>query len=146
MAATRKKIAAAALFAVLAVSLVRAQDVSKGGLPADYVSDRCTMFFDCNYGDCCVEHDKAYFFGGTKKERRAADDELYRCVKGRGHGFIAKMMWVGVRIGGVAFLPTPFRWGFGKNWKSKKAGPADRNLDRKSLPLLKLPPVQKPAR
>ena len=88
-------------------------------LPEGYVSDKCSWFPDGNYGDCCVEHDKAYFFGGTKKERRAADDKLYECVKGKGRGFTAKMMWVGVRIGGVAFLPTSFRWGFGKDWKAK---------------------------
>ena len=23
-------------------------------------------------------------------------------------------MYIGVRIGGVSFLPTPFRWGFGR--------------------------------
>lgn len=91
-------------------------------LPTDYVSDRCSMFPDGDYGDCCVEHDKAYFFGGTKRERRAADNELYECVKGKGHNFIGKMMWVGVRIGGAAFLPTPFRWGFGKNWPKQSTG------------------------
>ncbi len=91
-------------------------------LPADYVSDRCSMFPDGNYGDCCVAHDEKYFFGGTKKERRAADHELYQCVKSKGHGFISKMMWIGVRVGGVGFLPTPFRWGFGKDWQRKRAG------------------------
>jgi hypothetical protein len=33
---------------------------------------------------------------------------------------IAPVMWVGVRIGGVSFLPTPFRWGFGKTKKPKR--------------------------
>jgi hypothetical protein len=116
-----KRIAAVTLIAIFAAGTLPAQDGKPDRrLPTEYVSDKCSMFFDCNYGDCCVEHDKAYFFGGTKKERRAADAELYRCVKSRGHGFIAKMMWVGVRIGGVGFLPTPFRWGFGKTWKPKK--------------------------
>ncbi len=91
-------------------------------LPADYVSDRCSMFPDGDYGDCCVEHDKAYFFGGTKAERRAADNKLFQCVKDKGHKYISRMMWIGVRIGGVGFLPTPFRWGFGKDWKK----PTDR--------------------
>ena len=91
-------------------------------LPPEYVSDHCSMFPDGDWGDCCVEHDKAYFFGGTKQERSAADKKLYKCVKGKGHRFIARIMWLGVRIGGVGFLPTPFRWGFGEDWKK----PTDR--------------------
>lgn len=138
MAFVRNRIAAVALLAVLAVVTIPAQDALKRDPPSDYKSDKCTMFFDCNYADCCVEHDKAYFFGGTKKERRAADAALYRCVKGRGHGFIAKIMWLGVRIGGVGFLPTPFRWGFGKNWKPKKVKPKSPGESGT--------PVQKPAR
>ena len=30
------------------------------------------------------------------------------------------MMWLGVRVFGASFLPTPFRWGFGKRKKYKK--------------------------
>lgn len=92
-------------------------------LPADFVSDGCTMFPDGNYHGCCVEHDKSYYFGGTLKQRRAADDRLYECVKatkGPHRKMIAGMMWLGVRIGGVAFLPTPFRWGFGNKYPRMK--------------------------
>ncbi len=92
-------------------------------MPPDFKSDGCTLFPDGKYRDCCVEHDKAYYFGGSRKERSRADKELYKCVaakKGWYHkAIIAPVMWVGVRIGGVSFLPTPFRWGFGKN-KPKK--------------------------
>lgn len=113
------------VFAILAVTAltvtgVFGQSAADRQLPPDYVSDKCSLFFDGDWGDCCVEHDKAYFFGGTKKERRAADQKLCECVRskgGRKHRIIAKMMWIGVRIGGVGFLPTPFRWGFGKDWK-----------------------------
>lgn len=86
-------------------------------MPADFKSDNCSLFPDCDYGDCCVEHDKIYYFGGTGKERRQADKKLYECVKakkGFHHKIIAPLMYVGVRIGGVSWLPTPFRWGFGK--------------------------------
>lgn len=91
-------------------------------MPADFKSDGCSLFPDCDYGDCCVEHDKAYYFGGTSKERLRADVKLYRCVKAkRGvyHKIIAPLMFAGVRIGGVSWLPTPFRWGFGKTKKPK---------------------------
>lgn len=91
-------------------------------MPADFKSDKCSLFPDCDYGDCCVEHDKKYYFGGTFKERRQADIALYKCVrakKGFHHKLIAPLMYVGVRIGGVSWLPTPFRWGFGKTKKNK---------------------------
>lgn len=83
-------------------------------MPADFVSDGCSLFPDGDYRNCCVEHDKAYYFGGTKAERKAADKELKACVRAKGHKYLAPMMYLGVRIGGVAWLPTPFRWGFGK--------------------------------
>ncbi|MBL8180353.1 MAG: hypothetical protein JNL64_01945 [Blastocatellia bacterium] len=82
-------------------------------MPPDFNSDNCTLFPDGNYCECCVEHDKDYYFGGTEKERRASDKRLYRCVKQK-NKFVAGIMYLGVRIGGVSWLPTPFRWGFGK--------------------------------
>jgi len=88
-------------------------------LPENYVSDNCSWFPDGNYGDGWVAKVKIYFFGGTKQERRAADDQLFRCVKGKGRGFIAKMMWRGVRVGGAGFWKMPFSWGFGKDWAKK---------------------------
>lgn len=91
-------------------------------MPADFKSDKCSLFPDCDYGDCCVEHDEKYYFGGSFKQRRQADIKLYKCVrakKGFHHKIIAPIMYVGVRIGGVSWLPTPFRWGFGKTKRNK---------------------------
>ncbi|MEO6049942.1 MAG: hypothetical protein ABIP78_01240 [Pyrinomonadaceae bacterium] len=99
------------------------QTIAKRAMPDEFVSDGCSLFPDGNYRACCVEHDKAYYFGGTKKERKAADRLLRDCVRAKGHRFLAPAMYIGVRIGGVAFLPTPFRWGFGKK-KPKKDGEA----------------------
>ncbi|MGI8543848.1 MAG: hypothetical protein ACR2MD_10275 [Aridibacter sp.] len=108
-------------------------------MPADFKSDKCSMFPNCDYGDCCIEHDKTYFFGGTSKERRRADKKLYKCVrakKGFHHKIIAPLMFIGVRIGGVAWLPTPFRWGFGKPEikklkKKNNSPPSDTNTNNK---------------
>jgi hypothetical protein len=97
-----------------------AQVGSTSGIPTDFKSDGCSMFPDGNYRDCCVEHDKTYFIGGSLKERRAADKELYRCVRSKGNGkLLSSMIWIGVRVGGVSFLPTPFRWGFGHKFPRK---------------------------
>ncbi len=105
-------------------------------MPADFESDKCSLFPDCDYGDCCIEHDKIYYFGGTSKERRRADVKLYRCIKakkGFHHKIIAPLMYLGVRIGGVSWLPTPFRWGFGKKKKPKITAPTEHKKD-KNLP------------
>ena len=89
-------------------------------MPADFKSDGCTWFPDGDYRDCCEDHDKAYYFGGSRHERSVADKQLYACVKERHGKMRARMMWLGVRIGGVSFLPTPFRWGFGNKWPKSK--------------------------
>ena len=101
-------------------------------LPSSFKSDGCSMFPDGNYRECCVEHDKAYFFGGSLKQRSAADKELYRCVRSKGNGkFLSRVIWLGVRVGGVSFLPTPFRWGFGNKFPRKEpAKPVKKAIDR----------------
>ncbi|HSI87996.1 MAG TPA: hypothetical protein VK918_03005 [Pyrinomonadaceae bacterium] len=107
----------------------QAQTPPQRPMPADFKSDACTLFPDGNYCECGVDHDKDYYFGGTVKERWRSDKRLYKCVrshKGWKNKVIAPVMWVGVRIGGVSFLPTPFRWGFGKTKKPKVVPPAVR--------------------
>ena len=64
---------------------------------------------------CCVEHDKAYWQGGTRAARAQADIALMACVARNGHPVIAFAMWAAVRIGGHPLWPFPWRWGYG--WK-----------------------------
>jgi len=88
---------------------------------ANFKSDGCSLFPDGNYRECCVVHDKAYFVGGSLKERREADKDLYKCVRGKGGGkMLASVIYLGVRFGGVSFLRTPFRWGFGHKYPRKE--------------------------
>lgn len=68
---------------------------------------------------CCDVHDQPYAKGGTFVERLFADIELLLCVampdksKGtKGHPFWALAMFIAVRIGGVPWLPFPWRWNF----------------------------------
>jgi hypothetical protein len=87
------------------------------GPSADFAGDGCTLFPDGNYRECCYRHDIDYFRGGTEAERRESDKRLYRCVrskKGWQNEVAAPLMLFGVRVFGVSFLPTPFRWGFGQ--------------------------------
>ncbi|MGE3465611.1 MAG: hypothetical protein AB7J13_01655 [Pyrinomonadaceae bacterium] len=88
-----------------------------------FVTDNCSFFPDGNYADCCVAHDKQYWAGGSNAERKEADKRLKQCVRARNKGWKGKLlsnaMYLGVRIGGVHWLPTPFRWGFGNKWPKK---------------------------
>lgn len=89
--------------------------------PKPFVSDGCSCWPDFDWAECCVEHDLIYWMGGTRLERKIADIKLKKCVTDKGHAFIGSLMYYGVRIGGVWWLPTSFRWGFG--WKYPKSGP-----------------------
>jgi len=90
-------------------------------LPDGTQSDGCTLIGGDDFKSCCVAHDRDYFLGGSIKQRRASDKRLYECVlekKTLGANLAAPFIWLGVRIGGLPFLPTPFRWGFGKRKKT----------------------------
>ena len=63
---------------------------------------------------CCDEHDRAYAVGGTSDQRSIADTQLLVCVAKKGHPWWAIIMFLAVRVGGVSWLPTSFRWGFGE--------------------------------
>lgn len=63
----------------------------------------------------CIEHDRTYHAGGTRAERAAADRKLMEAVAKDGHTVWAGLIWIGVRLGGHPFAPTPWRWGYG--WK-----------------------------
>lgn len=67
----------------------------------------------------CVEHDKAYWKGGTAKERFYYDCLLMAKVAKGGRPIVAFIMYLAVRIGGVPWLPFPWRWGFGYGYKEK---------------------------
>lgn len=124
-----KKLTASLIFFVLlsvnAPSQVR-QITERVEPPADFKGDGCTAFPDGDWGNCCFEHDKAYFRGGTAKERSLADKKLFQCVNAKSgfhHKIIAPIMWLGVRAGGAEFLQAPFSWGFGQP-KTKLQKPA----------------------
>ncbi len=89
--------------------------------PYDFKSDGCSCFPDGDWVECCVLHDLVYWMGGTREERLKADATLRKCVADKGYPVIASFMYYGVRAGGVWWLPTPFRWGFG--WPYPQSGP-----------------------
>jgi hypothetical protein len=42
-----------------------------------------------------------------------ADQESHQCVDNLGEPSIARLMLLGVRIGGSPYFPSSFRWGYG---------------------------------
>ena len=89
--------------------------------PREFKSDGCSCWPDSEWLECCVAHDLDYWMGGTAEERKESDIRLRECVTGKGHPTMGKVMYPGVRLGGVYWLPTPFRWGFG--WDYPQSGP-----------------------
>lgn len=64
------------------------------------VKNRCTLFPDSTYADCCKLHDTLYRIG---EDRAGADQELLICVAQNGRPWLAVMMFLGVRLFGWPF-------------------------------------------
>jgi hypothetical protein len=61
-------------------------------------------------------HDIPYYVGGTAEDRFVAD-AMFACRAIRMSGasaVLAGILFRGVRCGGVEWLPTTWRWGFGR--------------------------------
>lgn len=84
--------------------------------PRPFTTDGCTLWPDGDWGSCCLEHDIAYWCGGTSAARQRADDALRACVETRQGEWFATMTYLGVRVGGGSWLPAPWRWGYGWDW------------------------------
>lgn len=86
---------------------------------APFTTDGCSLFPDGNpqhkslWFQCCIQHDMAYWMGGTEPQRRQADLALEQCVADFGEPEIASLMLAGVRAGGTPYLPSSYRWGYG---------------------------------
>lgn len=63
--------------------------------------------------DCCVEHDVAYWLGGSLRDKNAADAKFKMCVAEKAGDFVADKYFRGVAFGGTANGFTTFRFGYG---------------------------------
>lgn len=93
---------------------------------SDFTSDGCSLFPDSSiitaddWCACCLEHDIAYWKGGTEAERLAADEALRDCVlKKTGDAKLAEAMYMGVRMGGSPYFKNWYRWGYGWSYTRK---------------------------
>jgi hypothetical protein len=83
-----------------------------------FTTDGCSRWPDNTWIACCIAHDIAYWCGGSELDRNNADRELMRCVNANMHG-MGYILYASVRIGGMPWWPTPWRWGYGwDNWPS----------------------------
>ncbi len=78
--------------------------------------DGCTLAPDFNFAACCDAHDVVYWQGGNTEDRLKADRSFRQCIADGGRTALASVYYRGVRFGGVGWLPTPWRWGFGWNF------------------------------
>lgn len=109
-------------FAFLTIQLSFSSACSDSFAIDTFRTDGCSLFPNGTIVDqslwlhCCVEHDRAYWQGGTYNQRLEADKQLHKCVSEAGAPFIAELMLEGVRFGGSPFFPTTYRWGYGWQW------------------------------
>jgi len=84
-----------------------------------FTTDGCTFWPEGPPGrpnlwrHCCVAHDLAYWQGGSQTQRLAADQALKSCLRDAHSALVASHVYWNVRIGGAAYWPTGFRWGYG---------------------------------
>ena len=111
------------LLAVLAFVAVACS--SDSGL-SPFTSDGCSLFPDASlinnsdWCECCVEHDIAYWKGGTKQQREIVDTALMRCVYEKTNDHVlANVMFEGVRFGGSPYFYNWYRWGYGWPYERK---------------------------
>lgn len=105
---------------VCLILLLVAPVLTHAGQLNDFRSDGCSLFPDGTpfrqdlWCDCCMAHDLAYWQGGTRQQKRQADQALRRCVAEKtGSTVLADAMYFGVRLGGSPVFPTWYRWGYG---------------------------------
>lgn len=81
-----------------------------------FTTDGCSRAPDGGWAACCVAHDIAYWCGGSAADREEADQFLRQCVN-KQVPVIGSLYYAGTRLGGMPWLPTPWRWGYGwKEW------------------------------
>ncbi|HQS58124.1 MAG: hypothetical protein B7Y56_04160 [Gallionellales bacterium 35-53-114] len=101
------------------LALLAACQVSGPTRLQPFTTDGCSRFPEGTHAhrdlwhQCCTEHDKKYWAGGSAEERMSADEALHACVKSVGKPEIAALMLAGVRVGGSPWWPSAFRWGYG---------------------------------
>jgi len=101
-----------------------------------FKSDGCSLFPDSSlitkqdWCSCCFVHDLAYWQGGTREQREAADTRLKECVfEKTQNSALANLMYEGVRFGGSPYFLNWYRWGYGWGYDRKYQALTAEELD-----------------
>jgi hypothetical protein len=100
-------------------------------MPAErFRTDGCSLWPDAmftgeSWQSCCVEHDIAYWCGGTVEMREKVDEMLRQCVATHYHAWMGAVMKPGVRLGGAPCVPAYWRWGYGHKYPAGYFEPAE---------------------
>ena len=84
-----------------------------------FTTDGCSLWLDGTpeqpnlWRHCCVAHDLAYWQGGTKEQRKQADEDILACVKQAQGSGMANYIYGNVRWGGSPYWMSNYRWGYG---------------------------------
>lgn len=85
----------------------------------EFTSDGCSYWPDGTrekpdaWLECCYEHDRDYWLGGTRDQRKMSDLRLKECVKQEFADWMGILMLLGVRVGGRPNYDTSYKWGYG---------------------------------
>jgi len=97
------------------------QQIENDPPPKPFKSDGCSAWPDTWFGEKdlyegCFVHDIFYWAGrpGDDLGRLKADAWLMLWVAGNVSVDLGEKMFTGVRVGGAEWLPTPWKWGFGR--------------------------------
>lgn len=110
-----------------------------------FTSDGCSMSPDKDFfignGDwlnCCYQHDIKYWLGGTRQDKKIADENFKQCLIKSGMSDIeTEAYYLAVVYGGSAYLPTSWKWGYG--WKKSRGyAPLTRDELEQAKPYKKL--------
>jgi hypothetical protein len=113
-------------------------DGCSGGMSASYAmlpqEIRRQIGATLPWRECCVAHDRAYYYGGSRAEKLAADEALKACVaKILGDELLGVLlgsaMQIAVTIGGLPYFATPYRWGYGEDFRGTEELPASVDDD-----------------
>ena len=88
-----------------------------------FTTDGCSLWMDGPplypnlWRHCCVAHDLAYWQGGSKEQRLAADNAIQSCVfKAADSKGMANYMHGMIRWGGSPYWMNYYRWSYGWNY------------------------------
>ena len=106
-----------------------------------FTTDGCSRWFDKSWVSCCVVHDIIYWCGGSDEDRKEADQIIMECANKKA-SLMGEIIYPVVRIGGLPWLPTPWRWGYGwKEWPRGYINISNNQSIKSILNKLRIPEI-----